>query len=107
MRMSGLRPSDYRYIYHNVLAVCKPVANGISPLQPAENAKGVVAQAVHHIPLSVKIWAKAVDLEDDTAAKRKVLRKGLCASTSCIVDLIVVCSSREHPKFCEVMEGSH
>ena len=52
------------------------VYDGISPLQPAENAKGVVAQAVHHIPLSVKIWVKAVDLEEDTAAKRKVLRKG-------------------------------
>ena len=38
------------------------VYDGISPLQPAENAKGVVAQAVHHIPLSVKIWVKAVDL---------------------------------------------
>ena len=67
--------------YHNVqISQVRFVSDGISMLlQPAENAKGVVAQAVHHIPLSVKIWAKAVDLEDDIVAKRKVLRKGLCA----------------------------
>ena len=36
-----------------------------------------MAQAISNLPQSVKIWMKAVDLEDDTAAKRRVLRKGL------------------------------
>lgn len=35
-----------------------------------------MAQAIRHIPQSVKIWVKAVELESETAAKKKVLRKG-------------------------------
>jgi pre-mRNA-processing factor 6 len=46
-------------------------------LQPPDNAKLVVAQAIHHMPESVKIWMKAVDLEKETVGKRRVLRKGL------------------------------
>ncbi|XP_011402481.1 PREDICTED: pre-mRNA-processing factor 6-like [Amphimedon queenslandica] len=46
-------------------------------LQPPENAKLVVAQAIGHIPQSVKIWLKAVELESDVPAKRRVLRKAL------------------------------
>ena len=36
----------------------------------------MVAQAIRHIPQSVKIWVKAVELESENAAKKKVLRKG-------------------------------
>lgn len=37
----------------------------------------MIAQAIRHINDSVKIWMKAVDLEPDTASKRRVLRKAL------------------------------
>ncbi|CAH1719286.1 unnamed protein product [Chironomus riparius] len=46
-------------------------------LQPPETAKGVIAQAVRHIPSSVRIWIKAADLEIETKAKRRVFRKAL------------------------------
>ncbi|EGD76229.1 PRP6 pre-mRNA processing factor 6 [Salpingoeca rosetta] len=46
-------------------------------LQPPEQAKAVVAQAVAAVPSSVKLWIKAADLESDVKAKRRVLRKGL------------------------------
>lgn len=46
-------------------------------LQTPENAKLVVAQAVKRLPQSVAIWVCAIDLETDTAAKRKVVRKAL------------------------------
>ena len=36
-----------------------------------------MAQAVHSVPQSVKLWIKAVDLETDTPAKKLVLRKAL------------------------------
>lgn len=36
-----------------------------------------MAQAVRSVPLSVKLWMKAVDLESDTPAKKLVLRKAL------------------------------
>lgn len=36
-----------------------------------------MAQAIGHLPQSVKIWIKAVELEVETAAKRRVLRKAL------------------------------
>lgn len=49
--------------------------------QPPEQAKAVVAQAVRQVSHSVKLWIKAVDLETDTPAKRRVLRKGLSAIT--------------------------
>ena len=47
------------------------------PLQPPDQAKAVVSQAIQHIPQSVKLWMKAEDFETDTAAKRRVLRKAL------------------------------
>lgn len=46
-------------------------------LQPPETAKGVIAQAVRHIPTSVRIWIKAADLEEEPKAKRRVFRKAL------------------------------
>ncbi|XP_001951091.1 pre-mRNA-processing factor 6 [Acyrthosiphon pisum] len=46
-------------------------------LQPPETAKAVIAQAVRHIPTSVRIWIKAADLESETKGKRKVYRKAL------------------------------
>jgi pre-mRNA-processing factor 6 len=47
-------------------------------LLPNDIAKGIVSQAVKHLPNSVKIWIKAADLESaDLKAKRKVLRKAL------------------------------
>jgi len=45
----------------------------------------VVAQAIRHIPQSVKIWSKAVELESETAAKRKVLRKGGSVASSLVI----------------------
>ena len=45
-------------------------------LQPPEQAKAVVAQAVAAVPSSVKLWIKAAALETDVKAKRRVLRKG-------------------------------
>ena len=48
----------------------------LSYLQTAEHAKAIVAQAISHVPQSVKVWLKAVDLEMETSAKRRVLRKG-------------------------------
>lgn len=47
------------------------------PFQPPDNSKLVIAQAIRHIPDSVKIWMRAVDLEPDTSSKRRVLRKAL------------------------------
>ncbi|XP_068081412.1 pre-mRNA-processing factor 6 [Anabrus simplex] len=46
-------------------------------LQPPDTARAVIAQAVRHIPTSVRIWIKAADLELETKAKRKVYRKAL------------------------------
>lgn len=40
-------------------------------------AKAIIAQAVRHIPTSVRVWAKAADLESETKAKKKVFRKAL------------------------------
>jgi len=36
-----------------------------------------VANAVRHLPNSVRIWMKAADLEEEVRGKRKVLRKAL------------------------------
>lgn len=36
----------------------------------------MIAQAVSSLPQSVKIWIKATELEVETSAKKKVLRKG-------------------------------
>ncbi|GLH16055.1 Protein crooked neck [Gryllus bimaculatus] len=46
-------------------------------LQPPDTARAVIAQAVRHIPTSVRIWIKAADLESEQKAKRKVYRKAL------------------------------
>lgn len=46
-------------------------------LLPSDVAKGLVAQAVQHLPQSVKIWIKAADLEAEPKAKKKVFRKAL------------------------------
>ncbi|CAM9150782.1 unnamed protein product, partial [Ectocarpus fasciculatus] len=48
-----------------------------SRLHPHENAKRILATAVHHIPNSVKIWLKAADLETSDAKKKVVLRRAL------------------------------
>lgn len=46
-------------------------------LHPPDLAKAIVTQAVEQIPLSVKLWIKAADIEVDTNAKKRVLRKAL------------------------------
>ncbi|KAK0403909.1 hypothetical protein QR680_017187 [Steinernema hermaphroditum] len=46
-------------------------------LHPPETAKSIVATAVSKLPNSVNIWIKAADLEIETKAKKKVLRKAL------------------------------
>lgn len=46
-------------------------------LQPPDLAKAIIAQAVRHIPTSVRVWAKAADLEQEVKAKKKVYRKAL------------------------------
>ena len=45
-------------------------------LQPGDTAKAVVAQAVRHLPGSVRIYIRAAELETDVRAKKRVLRKG-------------------------------
>lgn len=45
-------------------------------LQPGDTAKAVVAQAVRHLPQSVRIYIRAAELETDVRAKKRVLRKG-------------------------------
>ncbi|KAF3860582.1 hypothetical protein F7725_000837 [Dissostichus mawsoni] len=44
-------------------------------LQPGDTAKAVVAQAVRHLPQSVRIYIRAAELETDMRAKKRVLRK--------------------------------
>jgi len=46
-------------------------------LQPGDQAKAVVTQAVRHLAGSVRIWIKAADLEIELKAKKKVFRKGI------------------------------
>ncbi|XP_070533546.1 pre-mRNA-processing factor 6-like [Ptychodera flava] len=46
-------------------------------LQPGDTAKAVVAQAARQLPQSVRIWIRAADLENETKAKKRVLRKAL------------------------------
>ena len=48
-----------------------------SRLLPSDVAKGLAAQAVKHLPQSVKIWIAAAELEAEAKAKKKVLRKAL------------------------------
>jgi pre-mRNA-processing factor 6 len=42
-----------------------------------ENAKTILANAVRHLPTSVKIWLQASDLEQSDAQKKIVLRRAL------------------------------
>lgn len=44
-------------------------------LQPPDAARGVIAQAVRHIPTSVRVWIKAAELEDEVKGQRRVYRK--------------------------------
>ncbi|XP_062520556.1 pre-mRNA-processing factor 6-like isoform X2 [Corticium candelabrum] len=46
-------------------------------LQPPEESKAVVAQAIQHLPQSVRLWIKACSLEVEVVAKKRVLRRGL------------------------------
>ena len=48
-----------------------------SHLQDKENSKIILANAVQHIPRSVRIWEAAADLEDDVDKKRRVYWKSL------------------------------
>lgn len=45
-------------------------------LQLPEQKKAVVAQALGQLPSSVKLWVKAMSLEEELTAKRRVLKKG-------------------------------
>lgn len=46
-------------------------------LNSHENGKRICANAVVYIPKSVKIWLRAMELEEETEAKKRVLRKAL------------------------------
>uniref|UniRef100_A0A158P6X2 Pre-mRNA-processing factor 6 n=1 Tax=Angiostrongylus cantonensis TaxID=6313 RepID=A0A158P6X2_ANGCA len=46
-------------------------------LHPPETAKAIVANAVHAMPYSVRIWMKTAEIEVDVKAKKKVFRKAL------------------------------
>lgn len=46
-------------------------------LMPGDQAKAVVAQAVRHLPQSVRIWIKAAHLEVELKAQKRVFRKAL------------------------------
>uniref|UniRef100_A0A7S1U7V1 PRP1 splicing factor N-terminal domain-containing protein n=1 Tax=Phaeomonas parva TaxID=124430 RepID=A0A7S1U7V1_9STRA len=46
-------------------------------LHSGDNAKAILADAVKHVPTSVKIWLKAADLEPDAERKKNVLRRAL------------------------------
>lgn len=53
--------------------------------QTNENAKVILARAVTHLSQSVKIWLKAVELEHQIEAKKRVLRKCEFAPNCAIV----------------------
>jgi pre-mRNA-processing factor 6 len=44
--------------------------------QSNSDAKIILANAVQHVGQSVKVWLAAADLESETSAKKRVLRKG-------------------------------
>lgn len=48
-----------------------------SELNTNENAKIILANAVQELPQSVRIWMRAVELEGEQKAKKRVLRKAL------------------------------
>ena len=51
-------------------------------LQTPQNAKAVAAQAVQHVPNSVKLWFQAMGLEDSVKARKAVLHRGRRAISS-------------------------
>lgn len=65
------------YIAVNVSHRVIPVSCHSAMLQPPDQAKSIAAQALQKIPLSVKLWIKAMDLESDMKAKKRVIRKAL------------------------------
>ncbi|GAA5937627.1 U4/U6-U5 snRNP complex subunit PRP6 [Sporobolomyces koalae] len=48
-----------------------------SELNTNENAKVILANAIQELPQSVRIWMRAVELEFEVKAKKRVLRKAL------------------------------
>ncbi|GAA6064103.1 hypothetical protein JCM10212_003666 [Sporobolomyces blumeae] len=48
-----------------------------SELNTNDNAKVILANAVQELPQSVRIWMRAVELEHEVKAKKRVLRKAL------------------------------
>ncbi|KAJ3368954.1 hypothetical protein HDU91_000174 [Kappamyces sp. JEL0680] len=46
-------------------------------LNPPDTAKVILANAIRHLPQSVKIWMRAKDLETDVKAQKRVLRRAL------------------------------
>ena len=53
------------------------------PAQTNENAKVILANAIQELPQSVRIWMRAVELENDVKAKKRVLRKGKISLLRC------------------------
>lgn len=59
-----------------------------SCLQPGDQAKAVVAQAVRHLPQSVRIWIKAANLETEIKAQKRVFHKGKdCQAWGCYINV--------------------
>lgn len=50
--------------------------------QTNDNAKVILANAIQELPQSVRIWMRAVELEHEVKAKKRVLRKGEIISLS-------------------------
>ena len=46
-------------------------------IYPPDQAKKIVAQAVHHLPTKVQLWIRAAELEGEAKGKRRVLRRAL------------------------------
>lgn len=62
------------------MATCTATLRLLEPpltLQPPDQAKAVVAQAVRHLPQSVRLWIKAADIESEPKLQRRVFRKAL------------------------------
>uniref|UniRef100_A0A671L1M0 Pre-mRNA-processing factor 6 n=1 Tax=Sinocyclocheilus anshuiensis TaxID=1608454 RepID=A0A671L1M0_9TELE len=71
-------------------------------LQPGDTAKAVVAQAVRHLPQSVRIYISAAELETDIRAKKRVLRKAL-ENVSKSVRLWKIAVELEEPEDARIM----
>ena len=46
-------------------------------LHSTANAKTILANAVKHLPTSVKVWLQAAELEESESQKKVVLRRAL------------------------------